>query len=76
MIIVSDGQHNTCELPIGDCKHIPKAILNAKRSGIIVIHIKLGYSSDLPNVPHTEIKDISQLADKFVQIYKRITWVR
>jgi len=76
MIIVSDGQHNTCELPIGDSEHIHKAILNAKRSGIIVIHIKLGYSSDLPDVPHTEIEDISQLADKFVQIYKRITWVR
>jgi len=76
MIIVSDGHHNTCELPIGDREHIPKAILNAKRSGIIVIHIKLGYSRDLPNVPHTEIEDISQLADKFVQIYKRITWVR
>jgi hypothetical protein len=73
LIVVSDGEQNTCEL--NKAEHLQLAVANAKKLGIIPIHIQIRGIS-IPGMHRIEINELTELADRFIQLYQKIAWAR
>lgn len=76
LIIISDGDQNTCERQ-GKENHLIEAVETAKRLGVISIHIKIGYGCvDIPGCVVMPLSDISQFAEVFLGLYRKIAHVK
>ena len=76
LIIVSDGDGNHCEKALHYEEHLKEVVHNAKREGIIVVHVLLMYGCPIGDVLVAPITNLNELADKFIELYKKIAWVR
>lgn len=82
LIIISDGDQNTCERQGKKSakpeNHLIEAVETAKRLGVIPIHIKIGRYGcvDIPGCVVMPLSDISQFAEVFLGLYRKIAHVK